>query len=320
MKFVFEKYLKNRNNVVCVDGLFDAKLQVSHWRGNNTPAEFKADTTTEMAFKLIESLDKDKYLNGIDTVSNNHFDADGLISAFVLVNPEIALQNKQSLINTAITGDFAEFTTEDALKTSIVIDSMFDMEKSMFRTELTNKSYPDIVQLLYEKGFEILPALINSIDDYEQFWKDEFREYKESEKSFITQNSVFSNYSDCRLSVIESTFSLHKVARYAHAENDIVLSAVKTAKGNHYELEYKLHTWFDTTRQKRIKRKDLNPLAGKLNLIEEEKTGKWQVYGKDPLGDWDYKLVYSSEDFKSVHSKLAVYEIENILFDYFLEG
>lgn len=319
MKFVFEKYLENRDNVVCIDGLFESKLQVSHWRGNDTPDELKADTTTEMAFKLIESPNKDRYLNGIEIVSNNHYDADGLLSAFVLVNNDIALQNKESLINTAITGDFSEYTTKDALKSSIVIESLFILDKSMIKSELANKNYPEIVQILYEKGFELIPGLVNDVDKFEQYWMEEFKEYEKSEESFITQNSVFSNYSDCKLSVIESTIPLHRVSVYQHAENDIVLTSVKASGGNKYELEYKLHTWFDTTRKVKIKRKDLNPLTNKLNIIESDNIGKWQVFGTNPMSDWDYKLVYADENYNKIPSKISLYEIENLLFDYFLE-
>lgn len=319
MKFVFEKNLKNRDNVVCVDGLFESKFQISHWKGNNTPVELKADTTTEMAFKLIESPNMNKYLNGIDVVSNNHFDTDGLISAFVLVHPEIALQNRQVLINTAITGDFAEFKSEDAFKISTSIESLFNLDKSFLKSELSNKSYPEIIQLLYERGFELIPDFIKNIDGFEQFWSEEFKEYEKSEASFASHSSFFSNYSDCKLSVIESIIPLHRVSKYQHAENDIVLSMIKTTSGNKYELEYKLHTWFDTTREMKVTRKDLNPLAVKLNLIEGDKIGKWLVLGKDPIADWDYKLVYTDENFNLIPSKIQLYEFENLLFDYFFE-
>lgn len=319
MKFVFEKYLTDRNNVVCVDGLFESKLQISHWRGNITPKEFKDDTTTQMAFKFIESIHKNDFLQGIEVVSNNHFDTDGLLSAFVFIHPDLALQNKRSLINTSITGDFAEFTTEDDLKTNIVIESLFNLDKSLIRPLLINKSYPEIIQILYDKGFEIIPELLNNIDKYEQFWIEEFRDYEKSQESFVTQNSVFSNYSDCKLSVIESTIPLYRVSKYQNAENDIVLSVIKSSNGNKYELEYKLHTWFDTTRNMKIKRKDLNSLSEKLNLIENNPTGKWQVYGREPLLDWDYRLVFADERFKLIPSKITLYEVENLVFDYFLE-
>lgn len=315
MKFVFEKLLTGRGNVVCADGLFDAALQISHWPDNDTPYELKADTTTEMAFKLIESGRKDSYLKGIEIVSNNHFDADGLISAFVLVYPEKALEIKNELTNTAIFGDFAEFNDEDSLKAACVIESMMDMDNGMFSKELQGIKYPQMMQFLYEKGFELLPDIIADPDKYSRYWKSEFDHYKRSEESFISQASVFSNYGDCYLSVIESSMPLHRAAKYNHAAHDIVLSAVKTKEGNLYEMEYKLYTWFETKRKPQVERKEFNGLADILNGMENSGKGKWRVPGKDPISDWDYRLMFTDDDYRPAASSLAIYEVENILFE-----
>ena len=315
MRFIFEPLLKTRQNVVCVDGAFEAALQLSHWHGNNSPAELKAETTTQMAFKLIEHKNKRKYLKDITIVSNNHFDADGVLSALVLLNSEFAIKNKTSLINIALTGDFAEFTTGDALKAAFVIESFGDENKSLFKEILIKEKYLEAMQKIYEKTFELVPSLINDITKYEHIWHDEFEFFERSERSFALRESVVSNYSDCNLSVIESNFPLHVTAKYITAENDIVLSVVKGLRGNLYELDYKYYTWFDTTRPLRTKRKSFEPLMEKLNHIELNKKGLWRITGHSPVLDWNYRLTFSDENFNLISSGLKVYEIENILFD-----
>lgn len=319
MIFVFESFLKNRDNVICVDANFPAKIQISHWPGHSTPSELFADTTTEMAFKLIESPQKDEYLRGIEVISNNHFDSDGVISAFVLNNPEFSLANKQSLINIALTGDFAEFTTEDALKADYVLNNLIDYDKSIFKNLIKDLQFPHAAQLMYEKGFEILPELIRDIEKFETYWKEDFNWYQKSEQSFETQQSVFSNYGDIRLTVLESDFEIHPVAKVSQAGCEIILSAIKHKEGRLYSLEYKPFTWHSTTRPQKIARKSLESLAEKLNLIETNKIGKWKVIGTDPNTDWDYRMNFSDKSFIQIPSKLEVHEIENILFDYFFE-
>ncbi|MGE5497470.1 MAG: DUF6687 family protein [Syntrophothermus sp.] len=317
MQFVFESRLESKDNVVCVDGLFESKLQISHWQGNRTPKEFKADTSTEMAFKLIESPEKKKHLTGIEIVSNNHFDADGLISAYVLVHPSLASEYKSSLINIARTGDFAEFRTEDAVKANTVIEAMGDTENGFFKGEIKGKNYPAMMQLIYEKGFSMLPEIIDNIDKFEQYWKTDFALFEKSEESFEKHESVFSNYADSRLSVIESPFDLHTVSRFSHAEFDIVLSVVKGGGGNRYQLEYKPITWFDTGRKNTTERKPLEDLRKGLQALETSGAGEWQVLGKDPITEWDYRLVFMDKNFISRASGIPLYEIENILFGYF---
>ena len=315
MKFIFEPLLKSRHNVICVDGAFEAKLQLSHWHGNSSPHELKADTTTQMAFKLIEHPGKQRFLEGIEIVSNNHYDADGVLSAFVILNPEYSLRHKKDLINIALTGDFAEFTTEDALKANSVIESFTDEEKSIFKDILTRENYPSAMQKIYLKAFEIIPSLISEIDKHEKIWLDEWNSFRESCSSFSTRESVVSNYGDCNLSVVESSFPLHIVSKFANTENDILLSVVKSKLGNAYELEYKFWTWFDTIRPKKFKRRSFETLAQKLNQIETNKTGSWKVVGRDPVSEWNYRLVFAVEDYKPAPSSLKVYEVENILFE-----
>jgi hypothetical protein len=76
---------------ISVDGLVDNTLNITHWPGNNTPAELKADITTEIAFKLVKSPRFEELTSGIDIITNNHFDADGVIPARVIQHPEEAL-------------------------------------------------------------------------------------------------------------------------------------------------------------------------------------------------------------------------------------
>ncbi len=316
MKFVYKDLLKSYKNVVCVDGAFNAKLQVSHWHGNESPIELKADTTTEMAFKLIEYPDKNKFLNGIEVVSNNHFDADGVLSAYVILFPQTALEMKKALVNIARTGDFAEFTDEDSLKAVAVLESFQNPDNKKYKT-LMQDNYPQAMQKIYEDCFELIPRLVKSIDKFEESWKNDFDFFEKSEKSFEIKESVFSNYGDCKLSVLESKFPLHVVSKYKNSEHDILLSVEKHDESNKYQLEYKYHTWFDTTREKTLERKNLEPLSQKLNQIELNSEGKWRVIGTNPLYDWNYGLTFADENFNQKFSSLKIYEVENILFDYF---
>ncbi len=316
MIFKFEPLLTSRDNVISVDGAFDAKLQLSHWVGNKSPSELKAPTTTEMAFKLIEHPEKEKYLNGIDVVSNNHYDADGVISSFTLLFPEEAKKYKSSLIYIARTGDFAEFTTEDAFNANTVIESFVNEEKSLLKNILSQGNYPKAMQIIYQTVFQLLPEIVKNIDKYEKYWREEFNYYSKSEESFLTKNSVFSNYGDCYLSVIESDFILHPVAKFKHADFDVVLSAVKNEEKHLYQIEYKYRTWFDTGEEKTIKRKNFEPLAKKLNQIEMNSEGAWKIIGRDPVYDWNYSLIFSDKNYNPLLSSLSVFEVENELFEF----
>src|SRR6185295_12795892 len=103
------------------DGTVDNAIHFSHWHGNQTPQSVKADTSTEIALNVVASPNKDALTQGIELVTNNHFDTDGVLSVWTMLNGERALHLRDKLIPAAEAGDFSEFTNEDAIRASIAI-------------------------------------------------------------------------------------------------------------------------------------------------------------------------------------------------------
>src|SRR5262247_2803419 len=81
-----------------VDGTVDNAIHFSHWNGNKTPAEVKADTSTEIALNLVGSPRRQELTRGIELVTNNHFDTDGVLSVWTVLNGEASLKLRDRLI------------------------------------------------------------------------------------------------------------------------------------------------------------------------------------------------------------------------------
>src|ERR1041385_2084940 len=94
-----------------VDGTVPNSVHFSHWNGNETATELKADTSTEIALNLVSSPDKDQFTNNIDLVTNNHFDTDGMLSVWTVMTGEAALKYRDVLISAAEAGDFSEYSS-----------------------------------------------------------------------------------------------------------------------------------------------------------------------------------------------------------------
>ena len=103
-----------------VDGTVDNAIHFSHWQGNETPASVKADTSTEIALNVVAAPDRDELTQGIDLVTNNHFDTDGVLSVWTMLNGERALELREKLIAAAEAGDFCEPSSVDAVRASTV--------------------------------------------------------------------------------------------------------------------------------------------------------------------------------------------------------
>src|SRR5207247_8258171 len=99
----FEYYGEHLANVpkLSVDGKVDNAIHCSHWKGNQTPATVKADTSTEIALNLVAAPNREELTRGIELVTNNHFDTDGVLSVWTMLNGERALESHDKLIAAA---------------------------------------------------------------------------------------------------------------------------------------------------------------------------------------------------------------------------
>ena len=104
-----------------VDGTVANSVHFSHWEGNQTPTQLKADTSTEIVLNLVASPNRHELTKGIELVTNNHFDTDGVLSVWTALAGERALNLREKLIPAAEAGDFCEFSSEAGVKASIVI-------------------------------------------------------------------------------------------------------------------------------------------------------------------------------------------------------
>ena len=89
LRFVPEHAIAGIPNVV-VDGSpnADTVLTLSHWPGSPTPPELRDDLSAQIAFRALSEPER---FAGVEAVTNNHFDQDGIVSAFALLWPALAL-------------------------------------------------------------------------------------------------------------------------------------------------------------------------------------------------------------------------------------
>jgi hypothetical protein len=80
----------------------DRDLELSHWRPNRTPAQYRAGTSTEICLRFL-----DNPLPGDWTVAvNNHVDVDGILSVYALLHSQHALAHQSAIAEASRMGDF----------------------------------------------------------------------------------------------------------------------------------------------------------------------------------------------------------------------
>src|SRR5207237_3013748 len=184
----FEYYTEKLAGVpkLSVDGTVDNAIHFSHWKGNQTPVSVKADTSTEIALNLMAAPDRAELTQGIDLVTNNHFDTDGVLSVWTMLNGARALELRDKLIPAAEAGDFSEFSTEDGVRASIVIqgsDSPIDKSGSPLAQQLAGEEFNDESRN-YDLVLPHVERVLTRPDEFEPLWRDSWARVERALDSF----------------------------------------------------------------------------------------------------------------------------------------
>ena len=128
----------------------DTDLELSHWRPNHTPTEYRAGTSTEICCKFLDAP-----RHGSWTVAvNNHLDVDGILSVYELVKSVHALAHRQTIIEAAEMGDFWGWGELPAQRLFQGLTLLMDQRrKSDAKT-----------QAIYEEAFRRIPDFIDGCD------------------------------------------------------------------------------------------------------------------------------------------------------------
>ncbi|HEX8773544.1 MAG TPA: DUF6687 family protein [Pyrinomonadaceae bacterium] len=291
----FEYYHEGLGDVpkLSVDGTVPNSLHFSHWQGNQTPGVVKADTSTEIALNLISHSARRELTQGIELVTNNHFDTDGVLSVWTMLNAESAPALRDGLIAAAEAGDFSEYSTEAGIRASIVIqgsDQVAAGEEtgSPLANHLAGERVLDEARA-YALVLPLVERVITRTGDYEPLWRDPWRRIEAAVESFERAASSVVEFADARLSLVTLSPELFgpegfdpvrhavpftAISRYARGQ--VFLIAARAGDGWSYRVDYPYYSWAETLVRPRISRRDFAALIKRLNELERGAKGRWQ--------------------------------------------
>jgi hypothetical protein len=292
----FEFYHSGLDDVpkLSVDGTVSNSVHFSHWQGNKTPPELKADTSTEIVLNLVASRNRDELTRGIELVTNNHFDTDGVLSVWTVLTGERALELRKKLISAAEAGDFSEYPNEAAVRASIAIQgsdqpSPGEESSSPLASQLAGKNVDDDA-LAYDLVLPEVERLLTNTDDYEPLWRSAWENIAAAIESFEQGASKVTEFQDAALSLVTlapEVFSpsgfnpTRHAAPYTaisrYAKGRLFLIATPLQNGWTYRIDYPYYSWAETVVRPRIERRNLSPLLQSLNQLEPESEGIWKV-------------------------------------------
>ena len=319
----FEYYHSGLANVpkLSVDGTVDNAVHFSHWQGNNTPAELKADTSTEIALNLVAAPNRNELTRGIELITNNHFDTDGVLSVWTVLTGERALELREQLIPAAEAGDFSELRNEAAVRASIVIQGSDQPipdtdSRSPLAFQLAGETVDDA--RAYQLVLPEIERVLTKIDEYEPLWRSEWDKIAAAIESFERGDSTVTEFGEAGVSLITlapDVFSpsgfnpTRHAAPYTaishYAKGQLFVITTPLGNGWSYQIDYPYYSWAETIVRPCIQRRDFSQLLMRLNQSEGAPTGIW----KPDNSGLASAIKYLGDDGKLAASTLAPDEV-----------
>ncbi len=273
-----------RPNIV-VDGapLPSTVLTLSHWPVNATPEEFRRETSTETALAWVEGHDPRR---SAAVVTNNHFDEDGLLSMFTVLDPRRALRHQALLADAARAGDFGMFRTPAAARLCFTIEAWADPALSPLPRAVFASRGAARVAALYRAMLPRLPGLLTGLGRARRWWLGQERHLRASEALIASGRVTIEEEPELDLAIIRIPEGLpvRTAWRYLARERCAVhpfaihnrtrCTRLVRLEGRRFEVQFRYESWLQIRSRRPPLRVDLGALARWLN--RRERHGRWQ--------------------------------------------
>jgi Family of unknown function (DUF6687) len=287
LPFVPFSRLEGIPNVV-VDGAAgaDTRLVLSHWPGSMTPDAVRDDLSAQIA---VAALDHPELFDGIAAVSNNHFDQDGLMSVYALVDPDGALARRDRVIDVARAGDFGWYEDRASARIAMAIAVMTDPELSPLDPAVFSEG--DTTDALYEACLPGVEALLDDVEATRALWADEDDPLASSDTAIADGTVSITEHAQLDLAVVlvPDEWAARSAHRFTVAWSGAVhpmavnrattCLRVLTLHGRRARLECRYETWVQLVSRPVLPRPDLRVLAERLDDAEGDE--RWHA---DPPG------------------------------------
>lgn len=264
---------------VIVDGspTPSTRLTLSHWPASPTPADLLDDLSAQIAFR---ALDAPSILDGIEVVSNNHFDQDGVAGIYALVCPEAALERRAQVIDVASAGDFAVFADRNSMRIAMALAAYDDAHRSPLDATVFAGSDDHRCAALYEALLPRFTELLDHPEASRSLWGAEDAHLTESldaiDAGVVRRHEV--PELDLAVFVVPDGWAERAATRFtmdrraalhpAALTNGNERMRVLVSQGRHHWLELRYETWVMFRSRRLSPRVDLRVLAMRLNDLE----------------------------------------------------
>lgn len=251
-------------------------LGLSHWPDGGVPDELAADTSAEI---VANYLDAGAAGPPVELVTNNHFDEDGLLAAWLLLErPE---GNARLLaIRAAEAGDFHTWSLPRDAWAALAL---------MAAAERATTPFPEVLRALNTGGghdpagaitIALLPRVEAILGDPERFrrlWEPRWHEVERDVEALDSGAAAIEEIPGADLAIVRSPRPLTRLAVCSRVR---AMRLIHAPGDGRLWLEHRYETWVRYASRPLPPRVDLTPILDALRRIETL-PGRWRFEGVD---------------------------------------
>ncbi len=276
----FDSLGETPNIVVDGSGNAATAITLSHWPKSGTPWALKADTSAEIVFNYLAAPD---FHVAATAVTNNHFDEDGLMGLYALLEPEAARAAETLVVGVAHAGDFETYRDRTAARIAFAISAFAAPGRSPLDPAIFALPYAGKTAALYRA---LLPRVGELLQE-----TDRFRAYWEAEDAFLTRSELALERGEVtieerpaldlaivRIGGESGSVAVEAICHRMALHNRTRCNRLLFQQGRRYAFAYRYESWVQIVTAPPLPRIDLTPLAAALT--EAESGGaQWRFDG-----------------------------------------
>ncbi len=251
-------------------------LTLSHWPRSGTPWPLKADTSAEIALRFLELPGEARARLGAGAAlaTNNHFDEDGALALFALIEPAAARSRRRLVVEAAEAGDFLVWRDPRALKVALAIGAYDDPERSPLGRDHFGRPHGEQVAARYEA---VLPRIGSLLDDpdaagFRDLWGPPLAAVEAAAAALDAGRARITESPDLDLAIVEYDRRDAPLPRLAVYPRTARHRIVWIASGQVEAVGYRYETWVQVVSRRPRPRVDLAPLLPALDRLEIDST------------------------------------------------
>ena len=263
-----------------VDGMTPRGPNLSHWPGNRTPPQWKADLSTGicLAFARASAADQHRFLGEVDTVVNDHYDTDGFGSLLAILQPEVAFAREEVLLAAAACGDFGMFSTRHAFAIDRIVARIAEPH-SPYAGIFKGMASAERCVARYRFLIEHAAALLDARLRLDELWLEECIAVEDQLRQARVQGGVVRRlHQALGFAILATRAPVQRMTLNTLAAAYRVLHVEHLPDGVRYRYHDRTESWFELQTIVAPPRRDLRPVAARLQALESRAgrtAGEW---------------------------------------------